>query len=234
MSRKRMSDFELLRQVQIFEELDDNRLRLLGHLLQSMHVPRGERIFEKGDAGNAMFIVKTGEFHATIHEDGREAILATFKTGDFFGEMSLLDGQSRSASVHAAKRGCLLRLAREDFLAHLEAHPATALRILAEMSLRLRKASSIIGNLSLLDVFGRVARTIVDLAEQEGVSTDEGIFVAKRPTQQELASMVGTTRETVSRVLSELNRRGLITMSGRSITLSHGFTQSDLSDLRAK
>ena len=81
------------------------------------------------------------------------------------------------------------------------------------MSLRLRKASSIIGNLSLLDVFGRVARTIVDLAEQEGVSTDEGIFVAKRPTQQELASMVGTTRETVSRVLSELNRRGLITMS---------------------
>ena len=97
-----MSDFELLRQVQIFEELDDNRLRLLGHLLQSMHVPRGERIFEKGDAGNAMFIVKTGEFHATIHEDGREAILATFKTGDFFGEMSLLDGQSRSASVHAA------------------------------------------------------------------------------------------------------------------------------------
>ena len=60
-----------------------------------------------------MFIVKTGEFHATIHEDGREAILATFKTGDFFGEMSLLDGQSRSASVHAAKRGCLLRLARE-------------------------------------------------------------------------------------------------------------------------
>ena len=86
--------------------------------------------------------------------------------------------------------------------AHLEAHPATALRILAEMSRRLRKASSIIGNLSLLDVFGRVARTIVDLAEQEGVSTDEGIFVAKRPTQQELASMVGTTRETVSRVLS--------------------------------
>jgi CRP-like cAMP-binding protein len=102
------------------------------------------------------------------------------------------------------------------------------------MSRRLRKASSIIGNLSLLDVFGRVARTIVDLAEQEGVSTDEGIFVAKRPTQQELASMVGTTRETVSRVLSELNRRGLVTMSGRSITLSHGFTQSDLSDLRAK
>ena len=227
MSRKRMSDFELLRQVQIFEELDDNRLRLLGHLLQSMHLPRGERIFEKGDAGNAMFIVKSGEFHATIHEDGREAILATFQTGDFFGEMSLLDGQSRSASVHAAKRGCLLRLAREDFLAHLEAHPATALRILAEMSRRLRKASSII-------VFGRVARTIIDLAEQDGVSTDEGIFVAKRPTQQELASMVGTTRETVSRVLSELNRRGLVTMSGRSITLSHGFTQSDLSDLRAK
>ena len=103
------------------------------------------------------------------------------------------------------------------------------------MSLRLRKASSIIGNLSRsLICLRRVARTIVDLAEQEGVSTDEGIFVAKRPTQQELASMVGTTRETVSRVLSELNRRGLITMSGRSITLSHGFTQSDLSDLRAK
>ena len=106
MSRKRMSDFELLRQVQIFEELDDNRLRLLGHLLQSMHVPRGERIFEKGDAGNAMFIVKTGEFHATIHEDGREAILSDLQDRRFLRR----DESSRRAISFRLGSCCKTRL----------------------------------------------------------------------------------------------------------------------------
>ena len=94
MSRKRMSDFELLRQVQIFEELDDNRLRLLGHLLQSMHVPRGERIFEKGDAGNAMFIVKTGEFHAPSTRTDEKLFLRPSRPAIFRRDESS-DGQSR-------------------------------------------------------------------------------------------------------------------------------------------
>ena len=105
MSRKRMSDFELLRQVQIFEELDDNRL-YYWDTCSNPCMYHAASASSKGDAGNAMFIVKTGEFHATIHEDGREAILATFKTGDFFGEMSLLDGQSRLRLGTCAKRGC--------------------------------------------------------------------------------------------------------------------------------
>jgi CRP/FNR family cyclic AMP-dependent transcriptional regulator len=103
------------------------------------------------------------------------------------------------------------------------------LNILAEMSSRLRRADEVIGNLALLDVYARVARILVDLAKTDGQSTDEGIVIRERPTQQDLAAMIGTSRETVSRVLSEFQRRGLLSMQGKTILLSHGFAEQQLS-----
>jgi CRP-like cAMP-binding protein len=222
------SHIELLRQVSIFEGLDRPALAWLGKCLRPVSYARDSLIFGQDDEGDALFIIERGRVKVSLYgEGGREVILSIFRAGDFFGEMSLLDGQPRSANVLALEESDLLVLSREDFVGHLRSEPATALNILAEMSRRLRRADEVIGNLALLDVYGRVARVLLDLARREGRQTDEGVLVKERPTQQDLASMIGTSRETVSRVLSELQRRGYLSMQGKAILLSHGFADQD-------
>ena len=137
--------------------------------------------------------------------------------------MSLLDDMPRSANVLTTEDSTLLVLKREAFKKHLEENPATAVNVLAELSKRLRKADEIIGNLALLDVYGRVARMLMDLAEKDGEQTEEGIIIHKRPTQQDIASMVSTSRETVSRALNEFQKRGLLVMDGKKVILRPQF-----------
>jgi CRP-like cAMP-binding protein len=158
-------------------------------------------------------------------QSGREVILSVFKPGDFFGEMSLLDNQPRSANVIAVEESRLLVLDRSSFAKHLSSNPRTALNVLSEMSKRLRRADAIIGNLALLDVYGRVARFLRELAKSEGHDTPEGVEIKQRPTQAEIAAMIGTSRETVSRALSEFQRRGFIELTGKRIVLRRGFEQ---------
>lgn len=216
---------DLLRKVSIFEGLDDTTLEHLGTCLQPMEFAKDAVIVGQDEHGDALFIIEKGRVKVVLYgESGREVILSIFKNGDFFGEMSLLDGQPRSANVIASEKSKLLMLSRTDFVAHLETCPQAALNILGEMSRRLRRADDVIGNLALLDVYGRVARILIELAQNEGDSQDEGIWIRQRPTQQELASMIGTSRETVSRVLSEFQRRGFLSMHGKAVLLSHSFT----------
>jgi CRP/FNR family transcriptional regulator, cyclic AMP receptor protein len=113
----------------------------------------------------------------------------------------------------------MLIIQRNDFLKLMEQNPTIATGVLSEMSRRIRMADERIGNLILLDVYGRVARFLLDLARREGKKFDDGVLIEKRPTQQDIASMIGASRETVSRVLSELNRRGLISISGKSVMI---------------
>jgi CRP-like cAMP-binding protein len=215
---------ELLRKVNIFEALDDDTVSRLGACLQPMEFARDQVIVGQSDPGDALFIIDQGRVKVTLQgENNREVILSIFKAGDFFGEMSLLDGEPRSATVVAIDDAHLWRLSREDFVRHLTENPATALKVLAVMCNRLRRADDVIGNLALLDVYSRVARVLIDLGRREGESTEEGIMIRERPTQQELASMIGTSRETVSRALSELQRQGYLSMQGKALLLSHGF-----------
>lgn len=164
---------------------------------------------------------------ALYGENGREVILSVLKEGDFFGEMSLLDNQPRSANVRALDTSRVLVLSREVFHAALRSGPHVAIPILAEMSRRLRRADEAIGNLALLDVYGRVAHFLLDQARENGVQAEGGVVIKDRPTQQHIAAMVGTSRETVSRALSEFQRRGLIEMEGKEILLKHGFESAD-------
>ncbi len=217
---------DLLAKVSIFSGLDADTLARLGECLRPVDFSKDVLIVGRDDQGDALFIIERGRVKVVLLGDGgREVILTMFRPGDFFGEMSLLDGQPRSANVVAVEETRALVLARQDFVKHLETSPATALKILAEMSLRLRRADEVIGNLALLDVYGRVARVLITMARKDGESTDEGILIRERPTQQELASMIGTSRETVSRVLSEFQRRGFLSMQGKRILLSHGFAE---------
>ena len=226
-----MNKTELLSQVSIFKGLTQEALAVLSSCLKPLHFARDVRIVGRDDQGDALYIIENGRVKVTLeNSSGREVILSIFRAGDFFGEMSLLDGQPRSASVIAIEESDVLMLSREDFAKHLAECPETALNVLAEMSRRLRRADEVISNLALLDVYGRVAHTLLDLGRREGRNTDEGVLIRERPTQQDLAAMMGTSRETVSRILSELQRRGLVSMQGKSILLSHGFVEQQSID----
>ena len=156
-------------------------------------------------------------------ETGREIILSILRVGEFFGEMSLLDRQPRSANVVAIEKSELLTLDREAFQTHINQHPSTAMAILAEMSRRLRRADEVIGNLALLDVYARVAGAIRELAQKQGEPAEGGLLIRERPTQQEIAGLIGTSRETVSRALNDFTRRGLLEMNGKQILVRWGF-----------
>ena len=219
----------LLAKVSIFNGLDGTALENLGDKLKVVTFAKDGVIVSQDDPGDSMFIIKKGRVKVVLYGDsGREVILSILREGDFFGEMSLLDGQPRSANVIATIESEMLVLSRDDFVEHLEAQPGTALNILAAMSHRLRHADEVIGNLALLDVYGRVARVLIGLASSDGQTTDEGVVIKERPTQQDLASMIGTSRETVSRVLGEFQRRGFLSMQGKKILLSHGFAEQEL------
>ncbi len=219
----------LLKRVSIFESLDDEAIERLSGSLKPNDYRKDQLIVSQDDPGDALYVIEKGRVKVVLYgESGREVILTIFRDGDFFGEMSLLDGQPRSANVIALEDTRALMLSREDFVRHLREAPTTALKVLSIMCLRLRRADEIIGNLALLDVYGRVAHILIELAKNEGETQDEGILIRERPTQQDLASMIGTSRETVSRVLSEFQRRGFLSMQGKSILLSHGFAEQNL------
>ena len=211
----------LLRSVAIFSDLDAGAAAALERLAETREYAEGAVVVSQDEPGDALFVLVSGRVKVVLYgESGREIILSMFKTpGDFFGEMSLLDHQPRSATVIAAERSRLLVLSRADFQAHIEAHPRTALRVLTELSRRLRHADAVIGNLALLDVYGRLAGKLRELAAAEGEDHEEGVVLRQRPTQAEIAAMIGTSRETVSRVLSDLARRGHVVISGRRLLL---------------
>ena len=215
----------LLRNVSIFADLDPDAVAALERLAEVKDYAPDAVIVSQEERGDALYVLASGKVKVVLYGDsGREIILSIFKTpGDFFGEMSLLDNEPRSATVISDGRSRLLVLSRRDFEAHIQKHPRTALRVLQEVSRRLRRADAVIGNLALLDVYGRLAGKLREMAATDGEETDEGVLVRQRPTQAEIAAMIGTSRETVSRALSEFARRGWLAMSGKRLLLRRAF-----------
>lgn len=219
-----MDTTQLLRQVTIFADLTQETLQDLAKRVWQKTAEAGSVIVSHEEPGDALFVIASGKVKVVLYGDtGREIILSILRDGDFFGEMALLDRQPRSANVVAVEDSQLFGLDREAFQTHLTAHPTTALAVLAEMSRRLRHADEVIGNLALLDVYARVARVIRDLAQKQGEPADGGLLIKERPTQQEIAGLIGTSRETVSRALNDFTRRGLLEMQGKQILVRWGF-----------
>jgi CRP/FNR family cyclic AMP-dependent transcriptional regulator len=215
---------ELLQKVSLFHNIEREELERLASLLTQREVPRDSPVVRQDEPGDSMFIIVRGRMKVTLIGDGsREVILTFLKAGEFFGEMSLLDDLPRSANVVALEDSTVLMLSREAFAEHIVKSPRTGLNVMAELSRRLRRADEIIGNLATLDVYGRVAHIMIDLAKKDGEVVEDGILIRERPTQQDIASMIGTSRETVSRVLSEFQKRGFVEMRGREILLSRKF-----------
>ena len=216
----------LLKGVDLFSELTEEQLGLLANLVVVQDFNRDETVVLEGDCSmKALYLIASGTVQVYMTGvDGRETILSFLERGDFFGEMSLIDGEPRSASVRTVTDAQLMLIHREPFLTLIRQTPEIAMSLLSEMSKRLRKANKQIGSLSTMSVSGRVAGTLLNLMEERGmrIHTDNGQMVTvihNRPTQQQLADMSGTTRETVSRICSLLVKANAIAMTGKDIVI---------------
>ena len=220
------STVDLLKGVELFSELNEEQLGLIANLVVVKNLNRDETVVLEGDDSvQALYLIATGSVQVYMTGiDGRETILSFLERGDFFGEMSLIDGEPRSASVRTVTDAKLLVIHRESFLSLLRKTPEIAMSLMSELCKRLRKANRQIGSLSTMSVSGRVAGTLLNLMQERGVRihTDNGNMVTvihNRPTQQQLADMSGTTRETVSRICSLLVRTNAIAMTGKDIVI---------------
>ena len=210
-----MSATDVLKRVPLFSDLIEAELARFAEVTREREYPKNSVILFEDDPGDSLYIVSTGQVKVVlIGEDGREVILSVLGDGDFFGDMALIDDEPRSAHVIAMKDSHLLVLRREDFQAQLEQNPKVALKLLRVLVQRLRRADEKIGGLVLLDVNGRVAQLLLDLADEGG-----GPKITRRLTHHTIAQMIGSSRETVSRAMRELVERGCIEVSRREITI---------------
>ena len=210
-----MSATTVLQDIPLFRQLSPADLQRVVEVVREKSYPRNSVILFEDDPGDALYVVAQGQVKVVlIGDDGREVILSVLGPGEFFGEMSLLDDEPRSAHVIAMEESDLLVLRREDFEGILTEHPKIALALLRELTRRLRRADEKVGALVLLDVTGRVARLLLELADDSG-----GDRITRRLTHHTIAQMVGSSRETVSRTMRDLVSRGHIAVSRREIQI---------------
>jgi CRP/FNR family cyclic AMP-dependent transcriptional regulator len=207
---------QILRTVPLFASLNDEQLRLLQPCLQQRSYPRSSFILRAGEETDALYIILSGRVKILIpDEQGREVILAVMGPSEFFGEMGLLDDQSRSASVETLEPCQMLRFSKSGFVGCLKNNFDLAMIIIRSLVKRLRAADRKIESLALIDVYGRVARLLLDNAEEI-----DGMWIVKQaPPKQEIARMIGASREMVSRVVKDLQERGYIRTEKRKVYL---------------
>ena len=226
-----MSNASFLRQVALFDCLGDPELEALSELTFSRTFDKDQLIILAEASGDTLFIICSGQVKISlIHEDGKEFILSLLGEGEVFGELSLLDDRPRSANVTAMMTTELMMLTRGDFLQLVARVPQIAVSLLEELASRLRRTDDQVEGLALLDVHHRVAKTLLRMAEDGGQKSPEGILIRKRPTHQQLANMAGTTRETVTRTLKQLQDEGYIRISGRQIFILADVATPSLDD----
>lgn len=188
----------------LFADLNTEELEMVSQRMVERKFKKNNLIIFEDDVGNSLFVIKKGRVKIShISHDGAEAILAILGQGDFFGELSVIDGLGRSASVTSIEDVELIMLRRSDFIDILEKVPKIAISLLKELAGRIRKSDSHIRSLSLLDAKGRVASTLIRLAEDIGKIRQGMIVIEELPLQRDLASIAGTSRETISRVIKK-------------------------------
>ncbi len=202
-------NIQLLKRFPLFADLSESELELIGNAVVERKFRKNNLIIFEDDVGNSLFVIKKGRVKIShISNEGAEAILAILGPGDFFGELSVIDGLGRSASVTSIDDVELIMLRRRDFIEIIERIPKIAITLLKELAGRIRKSDSHIRSLSLLDARGRVASTLIRLAEAIGKIKEGKVVIEELPLQRDLASTAGTSRETISRVIKKFEEEG--------------------------
>lgn len=209
-----------LKQVNIFAGLSDEDLSELSAVARRRTFRAGEVIFHREDPGQVLYVIKEGKVKiCLISPDGQEISLVVFGKGEYFGELALLDGLPRSADAIALERVECYTLQRSDFQKAIMKSPKIAIKVLEVLCKRLRTTDQQVEDLIFLDVYGRVAKKLVDLAETHGVPVADGTRIDVRLTQQELASMVGASRESVNKVIGYFVEKRFISTDKQRITI---------------
>ena len=206
----------VLKAVPLFASFPEEQLRMIATMVTRRSAARANTIMAAGDATDSLYIVLSGRLKVMMSDsDGKEVILAILGPGEFFGEMGLIDDEPRSASVVTLEPCELLSIAKRDFRKCMAENFEMSMAVMRGLVRRLREADRKIGSLALLDVYGRVARLLLDMAE----NVNGQKMVTKRLPKQDIAKMIGASREMVSRVMKDLQTGGYIEMRGSNIVL---------------
>jgi len=195
---------ELLKSVELFAEMQEGEIDDLAALAQIKKLDKDTTVFHAGDPADAVYVVASGRVKVVITStDGKEFILTVLGAGQVFGEMALLESSTRSASVVSLSAVEVLVINRSDFQRLLDSDAQISQRLMAILSRRLRRANAKMESLAYMDVAGRLARYLLDLARDHGQRLGNGWVVVRRPTHSDIAHSIGTSRETVSRLINE-------------------------------
>jgi CRP/FNR family transcriptional regulator len=209
---------QVLRRAPLFDALDEEGTRALRRQMSEVKLSRGDRLFEEGDDGAALYVVLDGKIKLTrAAADGRENLLSVLGPGEMFGELSLFDPRPRTSSASAVTDAALAALAHAALLPWLNDRPEVSMHMLRALAQRLRRANDVTADLVFTDVPGRVAKALLDLADRFGRQEEDGLHVHHDLTQEELAQLVGASRETVNKALADFAARGWLQISARSV-----------------
>jgi CRP-like cAMP-binding protein len=214
-------DEELVQKVPLFSDLTDQEIKLVAASGSRRKYPAKNVIFQEGDLGEHLLIILLGKVKILLSgKDGQEFILAILGRGEFFGEMAILESAPRSASVITVEPCEFFLLGRNDLKALLKKYPTIGMKLLENLSQRLRKTTEQVRSLVMLDMYGRVGRCLLNLAEKQGDEINGRFLVSNRPSFQELAKMVGCSRETFSRTIKTFKENGCLTVTRHTIYIN--------------
>jgi CRP/FNR family transcriptional regulator len=214
------ADARILRQGPLVRDLSDSDAEVLAPHVRSLILPRGDHLFAEGDVGDQLYFVIDGKVKLTkAAPDGRENLISVHGPGDMFGELAMFDPTYRTTSATALTDTRLAVLAHDDLRQCLETRPALAIHLLKALAQRLRRITDANTNLVFTDVPGRVAKALLELSDKFGVLQEDGLLVNHDLTQEELAQLVGASRETVNKALADFATRGWISVSAKSVLL---------------
>jgi CRP/FNR family transcriptional regulator, cyclic AMP receptor protein len=219
-SPKDYSDEEVVRSAPLFSALDDAASASLRQSMEPVKVGKGNTLFKVGDIGDRLFVVVSGKLKlGTTSIDGRENLLTILGPGEMFGELSLFDPGPRTATATAVTDAKLMALSHDKVIGWVTEHPNVSLQLLGRLAQRLRRSNEVLADLVFSDVPGRVAKAIMDLGTRFGVQKDDGLHVNHDLTQEELAQLVGASRETVNKALADFAGRGWVRLEPRAVVV---------------
>jgi CRP/FNR family cyclic AMP-dependent transcriptional regulator len=211
---------DVLMRAPLFEALDDDSAAALRAGITIVELARADRLFDEGASGDQLYVILDGKIKLTrAAADGRENLLSVLGPGEMFGELSLFDPRPRTASATAVTDSRLAALAHDDLRSWLTGRPDVALHLLQALARRLRRANDVMADLVFTDVPGRVAKALLDLADRFGTVQEDGLQVNHDLTQEELAQLVGASRETVNKALADFAARGWLQLAAKSVLL---------------
>jgi CRP-like cAMP-binding protein len=205
----------------LFTALEESAAISLHASMDSVKISKGSILFAEGDEGDHLYVILDGKIKlGTSSGDGRENLLSILGPGEMFGELSLFDPNPRTSTATAVTDAKLLSLGQAKLIPWLAENPKVALNLLASLAQRLRRTNDAVGDLVFSDVPGRVAKALIDLGERFGKQTDEGLLVNHDLTQEELAQLVGASRETVNKALADFAGRNWLKLDGRAVLIT--------------